>query len=71
MIATWQKIVYEDYLPLLIGNDTITYMARRKLDLRAHQFANTFYHHEISPQIENSFAAAAFRQGIVIFTQPK
>ena len=67
MTATWQKIVYEDWLPLIIGDDTYTWLAGGQLNLRAQQFQNTFYHHNISPQIENSFSGAAFRQDIVIF----
>lgn len=46
--GVWQNIVFEEYLPLLLGANMPKYEQ---------------YDDSLNPQIDNEFAAAAFRYG--------
>ena len=56
LIAEMQKIVYGEYLPVVLGDDS---MKEWKLEL-SH---NSKYHKNADPSISNSFATAAYRFG--------
>ena len=56
LIAEWQKIVYGDWLPLVLGQGTMN-----MLDLDPFDSSN--YRTDSDPSIRNSFATAAFRFG--------
>ena len=56
LIAEMQKIVYGEYLPIVLGTEG---MRQRNLDVRS----TSEYNPEIDPSAPNSFSTAAFRFG--------
>ena len=60
LIAEMQNIVYDEYLPVVLGEDT---MSRYKIALSSDHSKQTKYDDKIDPSITNSFATAAYRFG--------
>ncbi|CAG7819060.1 unnamed protein product [Allacma fusca] len=58
LIAEWQNVVYGEYLPIILGDQT---MARFGLTLTPHAYSS--YDDKQDPTIYNSFATAAYRFG--------
>ena len=56
-IAEWQHIVYNEWLPIVLGND---YMNKFKMFPRKSGYS-TSYNENLDPRINNEFATAAFR----------
>ena len=63
LIAEWQHIIYNEFLPLLLGKD---YMIKFNLFPRTNGYTQS-YNENIDPRINNEFATAAFRFSIFIF----
>ena len=59
VVAEWQHIVYNEWLPILLGQEN---MDRFGLYPLTKGFSNS-YKTDFDPRIKNSFAAAAFRIG--------
>ena len=59
VVAEWQHIVYNEWLPILLGQEN---MNRFGLYPLTKGFSNS-YKTNFDPRIKNSFAAAAFRIG--------
>ena len=59
VVAEWQHIVYNEWLPILLGQEN---MDRFGLYPLTEGFSNS-YKTQFDPRIKNSFAAAAFRIG--------
>ena len=59
LIAKYQHIVYNEWLPIVLGKQ---YMNRWGLNMLASGYSNS-YRSDIDPRITNEFAAAAFRFG--------
>jgi len=57
--ALWQRIVYSEYLPLILGDSL---MQQTGLTLANNGYADV-YRSDIRPDIANSFATAAYRFG--------
>ena len=57
--AEWQHIVYNEWLPIVLGE---SYMSRFGLFPLTNGFSNS-YREDFDPRITNAFAAAAFRIG--------
>lgn len=57
LTAEWQKIVIEDYLPLILGNSTVNDFGLKLQD------EGTSYNKSIDPSIFAVFSGAAFRFG--------
>ena len=64
MIAEWQHIVFNEFLPILLGTDNV-----RSFNLVPFTkgFSNV-YMDELDPRVSNAFAAAAFRIGHTLIT---
>merc|ERR1719220_980186 len=60
LIAEMQNIVYDEYLPVVLGEDT---MEEYKISLSSDHSKKTEYDDKIDPSITNSFATAAYRFG--------
>lgn len=58
VIAQWQSITYQEYIPLIIGKNQVKEFG---LELDANQ--GSIYNPEQDPSIINSFATAAYRFG--------
>ncbi|XP_033642488.1 lactoperoxidase-like [Asterias rubens] len=58
--AEWQHIVYNEYLPLLIGQ---RYMRRYRLDVNRVDLAEYLYRTRVDATVRNGFATAVFRLG--------
>ena len=59
VIAEWQHVVYNEWLPVMLGQN---YMTRYGLFPLTEGFS-TGYRTDFDPRITNAFAAAAFRIG--------
>jgi len=59
LIAQWQHIIYNEWLPILLGE---TYMTTFDLFPQTSGYTNT-YNERLDPRINNEFATAAFRFG--------
>ena len=59
VVAEWQHIVYNEWLPIILGQQ---YMSRFGLFPLTQGFSNA-YRNDFDPRITNAFAAAAFRVG--------
>lgn len=59
LIAKYQHIVYNEWLPIILGRQ---YMNRFGLNTLANGYSNS-YDPDVDPRITNEFAAAAFRFG--------
>ena len=59
VVAEWQHIVYNEWLPLILGQDN---MKRFGLFPLTKGFSNS-YETDFDPRITNAFGAAAFRVG--------
>ena len=59
VVAEWQHIVYNEWLPVILGQN---YMNRYGLFPLTQGFS-TAYRTDFDPRITNAFAAAAFRVG--------
>ena len=59
VVAEWQHIVYNEWLPILLGQEN---MDRFGLYPLTKGFSHSYKTH-FDPRIKNSFAAAAFRIG--------
>ena len=59
VVAEWQHIVYNEWLPLILGQDN---MKRFGLFPLTKGFSNS-YKTDFDPRITNAFGAAAFRVG--------
>lgn len=65
LIGVWQKLVYNDWLPKILGQETMNYFATGGASIRSPPVhGSSFYNLSLSPQITNNFAGAAFRQAI-------
>ena len=60
LIAEMQNIVYDEYLPVVLGEET---MSRYEIGLSSDHGKQTKYNDKIDPSITNSFATAAYRFG--------
>ena len=60
LIAEMQNIVYDEYLPVVLGEKT---MDDYKISLSSRHDKTTEYDDELDPSITNSFATAAYRFG--------
>lgn len=58
LIAEWQKIVYNDWLPIIMGKKGMKYWG-----LKVKKTKKSYYDPLVDPSIRNSFATAAFRFG--------
>jgi peroxidase len=59
VVAEWQHIVYNEWLPIILGQET---MKRFGLYPLTNGFSNN-YKTDSDPRISNAFGAAAFRVG--------
>ena len=59
VVAEWQHIVYNEWLPIILGRQ---YMSRFGLFPLTQGFSNG-YRDDFDPRITNAFATAAFRVG--------
>ena len=59
VVAQWQHIIYNEWLPLIVGED---FMAKFGLYPLSWGFSED-YSSEFDPRITNAFATAAFRFG--------
>ena len=59
MIAQWQHIIYNEWLPLVLGDE---FMEKFGLHTLSSGYSND-YSGDFDPRITNPFAAAAFRFG--------
>ncbi len=58
VIAEWQGIVYQEYVPIIIGNNQV-----KEFGLKLDANEGSTYNPEQDPSIINSFATAAYRFG--------
>ena len=59
LIAEMQSIVYNEYLPILLGPSNM-----KALNIWTKEIPKSFYKSSINPSILNSFATASFRWNI-------
>ena len=59
VIAQWQHIIYNEWLPILLGK---TYMTNFDLFPKTSGYSDS-YNERLDPRITNEFASAAFRSG--------
>ena len=57
--AQWQHIVYNEWLPIILGDQYMNSFGLRPLT----QGFNNNYKNDIDPRITNAFATAGFRMG--------
>ena len=58
--AQYQHIVYNEFLPVILGLDTS--LAHKLIPLKE-GYRDTYQERGVDPRITNEFAAAAFRSG--------
>lgn len=56
LIAEMQSIVYNEYLPILLGPSLM-----KSMDIWVKKNPKSFYNASVDPSISNSFATASFR----------